>query len=123
MIHELGTYPFHGGKLPAYLKLAEEVGRPIRGNDYGTNLGYWTPEFGTLNQIWHLWQYEDLGARAAFVFQSNLQRHPTWRLGQSGQFHRETSRLEPPIQFARTILFLDLVNLHRQFIDCRFENI
>ena len=77
MIHELRTYTFYGGKLPAYLKLAEEVGRPIRGNDYGTNLGYWTPEFGALNQIWHLWQYEDLGERAAS--RAKLAQNQAWR--------------------------------------------
>ena len=65
MIHELRTYTFHPGKLPTYLKIAEEIGRPIRGNDYGVNLGYWTSEFGQLNQIWHLWEYEDLNAREA----------------------------------------------------------
>jgi hypothetical protein len=24
-----------------------------RGNNYGVNHGYWTAEFGALNQIWH----------------------------------------------------------------------
>ena len=37
MIHELRTYTFHPGKQPEYLKFAEEIGRPIRGNDYGLN--------------------------------------------------------------------------------------
>ena len=57
MIYELRTYTFHPGKLPAYLDLAQQVGRPVRGNDYGVNHGYWTTEFGTLNQCWHLWSY------------------------------------------------------------------
>ncbi len=64
MIHELRTYTFHPGKLPEYMKLAETVGRPVRGNDYGVNRGYWTTEFGTLNQVWHLWEYESLDERA-----------------------------------------------------------
>ena len=46
MIYELRTYTFHAGKLPAYLKLQEEVGRPVRGDDYGKCHGYWTAEFG-----------------------------------------------------------------------------
>ena len=34
-----------------YLKAAETIGRPARGNNYGINHGYWTAEFGALNQI------------------------------------------------------------------------
>ena len=77
MIHELRTYTFHGGQLPAYLKIAEEVGRPIRANDYGVNLGYWTSEFGTLNQIWHLWRYEDMAERAAL--RAKLAQNQAWK--------------------------------------------
>lgn len=77
MIHELRTYTFHPGKLPEYLKIAEEIGRPIRGNDYGVNLGYWTNEFGTLNQIWHLWEYEDLNAREAL--RVKLSKNMDWK--------------------------------------------
>jgi len=54
MIYELRTYTFHPGKLPEYLKLNAEVGRKIRGNDYGKFEGGWTTEFGTLNQYVHL---------------------------------------------------------------------
>jgi len=64
MIYELRTYTFHAGKLPAYLKLQEEVGRPTRGDDYGKCHGYWTAEFGQLNQVWHLWSYDSLDDRA-----------------------------------------------------------
>ena len=64
MIHELRTYTFHPGKINTYLQIARDVGRPVRGQDYGTNLGYWTSEFGSLNQIWHLWQYESMEERA-----------------------------------------------------------
>jgi len=58
MIYEMRTYTFAQGTLPKYLKLAETVGRPVRGNDYGTNHGYWVAEFGQLNQVWHLWSYD-----------------------------------------------------------------
>lgn len=77
MIHELRTYTFHPGKLSEYLKIAEEVGRPIRGNDYGLNQGYWTSDIGTLNQIWHLWSYESIDARA--VLRQKLAKNNAWR--------------------------------------------
>ena len=77
MIHELRTYTFHPGKQPEYLKFAEEIGRPIRGNDYGLNQGYWTSEIGTLNQIWHLWSYESLDAREAL--RQKLAKNDAWK--------------------------------------------
>jgi hypothetical protein len=63
MIYELRTYTFHNGKLPAYIQHVEKVGRPVRGDDYGKCHGYWTTEFGQLNQAWHLWSYASLDER------------------------------------------------------------
>ena len=64
MIYELRTYTFQPGKLNDYLHVARTIGRPVRGQDYGINCGYWTSEFGSLNQIWHLWRYESMEERA-----------------------------------------------------------
>ncbi|HET6184742.1 MAG TPA: NIPSNAP family protein [Acetobacteraceae bacterium] len=64
MIHELRTYTLHPGKLPAFLDLAANVSRPVRGDAYGKLHGYWVSEFGTLNQVWHLWEYASLDERA-----------------------------------------------------------
>lgn len=102
MIHELRTYTFHPGKLPDYLKLAEEVGRPVRGNDYGVNLGYWTSEIGTLNQIWHVWQYESLDEREAM--RRKLARNAAWRSEYIAKIRdlvqmREIRFLHPAIDF------------------------
>lgn len=63
MIYEMRTYTFAQGTLPKYLKLAETIGRPVRGNDYGVNHGYWVAEFGQLNQVWHLWSYKSHAQR------------------------------------------------------------
>ena len=77
MIYEMRTYTFHPGKLPAYLELARNVGRPVRGQDYGTNHGYWTSEFGALNQIWHLWSYPSLDERAS-ACRGELAKNERW---------------------------------------------
>ena len=76
MIHEMRTYTFHAGKLPAYLDLERNVGRPVRGQNYGTNHGYWTSEFGALNQIWHLWSYPSLDERKRL--QGELSKNERW---------------------------------------------
>ena len=63
MIHELRTYTVKPGKLAEYVEKAGAIGRPIRGDRYGKLLGYWTTEFGALNQVVHLWEFGDLAAR------------------------------------------------------------
>ena len=76
MIHELRIYTVWPGQVPAFLKLAEERAMVIRGNDYGTCEGYWFTEVGTLNQIAHMWSYEDLNARQEI--RTRLGQNPEW---------------------------------------------
>lgn len=76
MIHELRIYTLWPGKVPEFLKLAEERAVKIRGNDYGKMEGYWFSEFGTLNQVLHLWSYDDLNARAEA--RTGLSQNPDW---------------------------------------------
>ncbi len=63
MIYEMRTYTFNAGALPKYIEVAQNIGRPVRGNDYGHNYGYWIAEHGALNQIWHLWSYDSFAER------------------------------------------------------------
>jgi hypothetical protein len=63
MIYELRTYTLLPGKQGEYLKLSGDVGRKVRGDKYGKLEGFWTTEFGTLNQVVHLWSYPDLVER------------------------------------------------------------
>ncbi|MDP2626868.1 MAG: NIPSNAP family protein, partial [Candidatus Rokubacteria bacterium] len=63
MIYELRTYTLVPGTQAKYLKLSGEVGRKVRGDNYGRLEGYWTSEFGTLNQLVHLWSFADLNER------------------------------------------------------------
>ncbi|MGD9943445.1 MAG: NIPSNAP family protein [Burkholderiaceae bacterium] len=63
MIYDLRQYTMAPGKEAEYLKNNEEIGRKIRGDQYGKLEGYWVTEFGTLNRLVHLWEYEDLNQR------------------------------------------------------------
>ena len=76
MVYELRTYTLIPGKMPEYLKAAETIGRPARGNNYGVNHGYWTSEFGALNQIWHLWKYDSYEERTRL--RNELQKNKDW---------------------------------------------
>ncbi|MBO6781754.1 MAG: NIPSNAP family protein [Alphaproteobacteria bacterium] len=64
MIHELRTYTTRPGAIPEVLAANEEVGRKVRGNDYGVLEGYWYTEIGPLNQVMHLWRYDSFEERA-----------------------------------------------------------
>lgn len=76
MIYEFRTYTFQPGKLPEYLDLVANFGLPLRGDDYGRCHGYWTAEFGALNQAWHLWSYADLNERT--LLRAKLQQNAAW---------------------------------------------
>lgn len=76
MIYELRTYTLVPGKQAEYLKLVAEVSRPIRGDDYGKLEGFWSTEFGTLNQVVHLWSYADLNERERL--RRELARNERW---------------------------------------------
>lgn len=63
MIYEFRTYTTTIGKAPELAKLSGEIGRAIRGDEYGKLEGYWLTEIGPLNQVMHLWSYDDLNHR------------------------------------------------------------
>ena len=76
MVYELRCYTLLPGKMPEYLKAAETIGRPARGQNFGVNHGYWTAEFGALNQIWHLWKYDSLNDRERL--RGELMKNKDW---------------------------------------------
>lgn len=64
MLHELRTYTALPGAIPEVLAANEEVGRKVRGDDYGVLEGYWYTEMGPLNQVMHLWRFDSFEERA-----------------------------------------------------------
>lgn len=76
MVYELRCYTLKPGKVPEFLRINETLGRPIRGQKFGENLGYWTAEFGALNQVWHLWRYESYSERSRL--RGELAKHKPW---------------------------------------------
>ncbi len=77
MIFELRIYTLWPGKVPEFLKLADERAVKIRGDDYGKMEGYWFTEIGPLNQIFHLWSYDNLNTRQEL--RAKLGQNEAWR--------------------------------------------
>jgi hypothetical protein len=64
MLVEMRTYTTHPGKWREYLSLYEAEGLAVQQRILGRMVGYYSTELGELNQIVHLWAYEDLNERA-----------------------------------------------------------
>jgi hypothetical protein len=64
MIVEERIYVLHTGvELKDYLTPYVEIGLPVQRSLLGGFLGYFVTEFGVLNQLTHLWAYQDLEDR------------------------------------------------------------
>jgi len=79
MIQELRTYTLAPGMQGQYLKLSSEVGRKTRGDKYGKLEGFWYTEFGTLNQVVHLWTFDSLNERERL--RAELAKNEDWTKG------------------------------------------
>ncbi|MFM0281281.1 NIPSNAP family protein [Paraburkholderia sediminicola] len=63
MLVEQRTYTTLPGKWREYLALYEAEGLEIQRRILGRLVGYYRTDVGTLNQIVHMWAYEDMNER------------------------------------------------------------
>jgi hypothetical protein len=77
MVDELRIYTLRPGAMARYMKLAEQVAVPIRGDRYGVLLGFWAGEVGAANAVFNLWRHEDLETRRRL--RAELEALPAWR--------------------------------------------
>ncbi len=76
MIYELRTYTLKQRTLPDVVKAASTVSLDIRKDNFGKLEGYWQTEIGPLNQVLHLWSFQDLNQRAQL--RAELNKNPRW---------------------------------------------
>jgi len=62
MIHERRTYTIQPAKFKDFVALTAKVGIKLR-TKHSKLVGYWTTEIGELNQVVHLWEYENFDHR------------------------------------------------------------
>ena len=77
MIIEERIYTCYCGKSLQYVKMYQEEGLAIQRPILGHLLGYFTSELGSLNQVVHLWAYEDMQDRA--TRRARLLNDPAWK--------------------------------------------
>jgi hypothetical protein len=63
MLYELRTYTLYVGKLQEAVALYAAEGWPALQKYEGKLIGYFTGDVGSLNQLVHLWKFEDDGDR------------------------------------------------------------
>lgn len=88
MLHELRTYTIQPAKFAQYLQLTARVGISLR-TKHSKLLGYWTTETGELNQVVHLWEYNDHDHRARV--RAALAKDRAWQT-------RYVARVRPMLQ-------------------------
>src|SRR5262245_60546362 len=59
MIVDHRTYELQPGRLRDFLALYEKEGLPVQMKHLGRLVGYFTTEVGNVNEIVHIWAYED----------------------------------------------------------------
>ena len=77
MIFDHRTYDVIPGKLNDFLKVYEEMGFPLQRKYLGEPVGWYVSmDIGELNQVVHIWKYDDLSDRAAK--RAQLAAEPGW---------------------------------------------
>ena len=66
-LYELRTYTLYVGKMADAVKLYQEIGFPAlqRGGQDKKLVGYFQSDTGTINQLVHLWKFDDDADRRA----------------------------------------------------------
>jgi NIPSNAP protein len=62
MIYEMRVYTLQPGKTAAFQELIEKEALPVI-NKYSKLVGWWSTEVGPLNEVVHIWAFEDLNHR------------------------------------------------------------
>jgi len=76
MIYEERNYTLKPGAVGTYFKTYEAEGLEVQKAILGKLVGYFQTEFGTLNQVVHIWAYDSLDERTRR--RSQLWQDATW---------------------------------------------
>jgi hypothetical protein len=97
MIYELRTYDIRPGTLPEVeQRFADAI--EVR-EKYSPLVGFWHTELGPLNQVLHMWAYEDLNERARI--RAEAAKEEKWPPRVTEFCIRQESKILVPSSFSR----------------------
>ncbi len=112
MIYEMRTYTLQPGTVPDFeARFAEAL--PHR-EKYSKLGAFWHTEFGPLNQVIHVWPYEDLGERASI--REAAAKDPNWPPRSDGMILDMESEIVMPAPFMRPLGSQKLGNIYEMRI-------
>ncbi len=78
MIVEIRTYTCRVGSVPLFLEAYEKEGLPLQREYLGEPIGWFVSEVGSLNEVVHLWRFEDMADRE--TRRAAMQQDDRWRM-------------------------------------------
>jgi hypothetical protein len=86
-----------------WLALYEEYGLPVQTKYLGNLIGFFQTEIGTLNQVVHLWGFNDLNDRAKR--RADMSKDPAWhefirRNEELAAFVHQENKIVVPVKFS-----------------------
>ena len=112
MIYELRTYNVKPGSVPEFEAILEEA-LPYR-EKYSKLAGWWHTEVGPLNQVVHIWPYEDLNERARV--RAEAAKDANWPPQNGHLMVNMESEIMVPAPFMRPLGSQQLGNLYEMRI-------
>jgi hypothetical protein len=97
------TYELQPGRLREFLALYEKEGLPVQKKHLGNLVGFFTTEVGNVNEIVHIWAYEDVADRAKR--RAAMAADPAWQayLQKSREFMKHmNNKILVPTSFSPT---------------------
>lgn len=103
MIFDHRTYELQPGRLRDFLALYEKEGLPVQTRHLGQPFGYFTTEVGNVNEIVHIWAYQDMADRTRR--RAAMAADPAWQayLHKSREFMKHmNNKILVPTSFSPT---------------------
>ncbi|MBB2205507.1 NIPSNAP family protein [Gluconacetobacter takamatsuzukensis] len=101
MILDERTYAIHPAHVKDYLDLYVAEGMELQVSHLGHLVGWFTTDIGTVNEVVHIWRYEDLADRERR--RQAMEQDPRWqafRARAAGYVQTMRSRILRPTAFS-----------------------
>jgi len=89
--------------MPKWIALYEQYGLPVQQKYLGNLIGFFQTEIGSLNQVIHLWGFDDLNERQRR--RAEMAKDPAWhefmrRNEELGALMHQESKIVIPVGFS-----------------------